>query len=238
MESAPVNPCHPSPCGPNSQCREVNGNPSCSCIPEFIGNPPNCRPECVSNFECSDHLACINNKCKDPCPGTCGQNADCRVISHTPNCQCQVGYTGDPFRLCFKKRMLLFDNCLKREFKTKIYKKLSHFTAEDTPVERLQPCVPSPCGANAICRERNGIGACSCIEDYTGNPYESCRPECVISTDCPSNKACIKNKCEDPCPGTCGQNADCQVINHLANCICREGYTGDPFRHCSFILKR
>lgn len=103
------------------------------------------------------------------------------------------------------------------------------------PIERPTPCVPSPCGANAICKEQNGIGSCTCIEDYTGNPYESCRPECVINTDCPSNRACIRNKCQDPCPGTCGQNADCQVINHLASCMCRPGYTGDPFRHCHIV---
>lgn len=39
----------------------------------------------------------------------------------------------------------------------------------------------------------------------------------------------------DPCPGTCGQNADCQVINHLPSCICRGGYTGDPFVFCNVV---
>lgn len=96
----PVNPCVPSPCGPNAQCKEINNSPSCSCIAEFIGRPPNCRPECVSNSECSTNLACINQKCKDPCPGTCGTNAECRVVSHTPNCICLPGFSGDPFSQC------------------------------------------------------------------------------------------------------------------------------------------
>lgn len=102
MESVPepVKPCEPSPCGPNSECRVVGDQPSCSCLPDFIGTPPNCRPECVSNSECASHLACINRKCRDPCPGTCGQNAECRVISHTPNCVCLSGYIGDPFAYC------------------------------------------------------------------------------------------------------------------------------------------
>lgn len=95
------------------------------------------------------------------------------------------------------------------------------------------PCTPSPCGTNAVCREQNGAGSCSCLPEYIGNPYEGCRPECVHNTDCPSNKACMRNKCQDPCPGTCGQNADCQVVNHLPTCTCRPGYTGDPFRYCS-----
>ena len=95
-----VNPCQPSPCGPNSQCKDINGSPSCSCLPQFIGNPPNCRPECVSNSECASHLACINQKCIDPCPRVCGHNAECRVVSHTPNCVCQFNYVGNPFISC------------------------------------------------------------------------------------------------------------------------------------------
>lgn len=111
-----------------------------------------------------------------------------------------------------------------------------NFLAEHQLVERPTPCVPSPCGSNAICREQNGAGSCSCIENYFGNPYEGCRPECVIDSDCQQNKACLKNQCQDPCPGTCGQNAICSVLNHLATCTCLEGFTGDPFRYCHLLL--
>lgn len=96
----PTNPCEPSPCGPNAQCLVVNDQPSCSCLPTFIGTPPSCRPECVANNECSNNLACINQRCQDPCPGSCGQDAECRVVSHTPICLCITGYTGDPFIRC------------------------------------------------------------------------------------------------------------------------------------------
>lgn len=95
-----INPCQPTPCGPNSLCKVLNDAPSCSCLPEFIGAPPNCRPECISNGECADNLACINNKCKNPCGQICGANAECRVVSHTPNCVCLNGYSGDPFIQC------------------------------------------------------------------------------------------------------------------------------------------
>jgi hypothetical protein len=79
----------------------VSGDtPSCSCLLDYTGSPPNCRPECVSNSECASHLACINLKCRDPCPGSCGTNAECRVVSHTPNCVCPSGFTGDPFIQC------------------------------------------------------------------------------------------------------------------------------------------
>lgn len=63
-----------------------------------------CKPECISNNECANHLACINLKCKDPCPGSCGVSAECRVVSHTAMCVCLVGYTGDPFIQCVEKQ--------------------------------------------------------------------------------------------------------------------------------------
>lgn len=94
-------PCSPSPCGPNSQCRNVNNQAVCSCLPTYLGAPPNCRPECLVSSECPSNRACINQKCVDPCPNSCGQNALCRVINHSPICNCRPRYTGDPFTRCF-----------------------------------------------------------------------------------------------------------------------------------------
>lgn len=96
----PTNPCQPSPCGPNSICREVNSHAVCSCQPNFRGSPPNCRPECVVSSECTQDKACVNQRCIDPCPGTCGVNAKCQVVNHSPICSCAKGYTGDPFVRC------------------------------------------------------------------------------------------------------------------------------------------
>jgi hypothetical protein len=94
-------PCNPSPCGPNADCRVVGDSPSCSCRPNYIGSPPNCRPECVSNSECDRQKACIHQKCQDPCPGSCGLEALCRVVMHIPNCYCPPGHIGDPFSRCY-----------------------------------------------------------------------------------------------------------------------------------------
>lgn len=60
-----------------------------------------------------------------------------------------------------------------------------------------------------------------------------CRPECILNNECPQNKACIKNKCMDPCPGTCGQNALCEVYNHVPMCRCPQGMIGNAFIQCS-----
>lgn len=102
IQQTPTNPCEPSPCGPNSQCREVNGQAVCSCLPNFIGSPPGCRPECVVSSECPTDKACINQKCADPCPGTCGLNANCQVINHSPICSCSARFTGNPFTRCYQ----------------------------------------------------------------------------------------------------------------------------------------
>lgn len=94
------------------------------------------------------------------------------------------------------------------------------------------PCLPSPCGPNALCRAVGNAPACSCMQNYIGVP-PNCRPECSINSDCPANKACIREKCRDPCPGSCGVLAQCTVINHTPSCVCPEGYTGDPFVSCN-----
>lgn len=100
MYLEPLQPCNPSPCGPNSQCRVINEQAVCSCLPSYIGSPPGCRPECVVSSECDLTKACINQHCSDPCPGTCGLGAKCNVINHSPICSCDQGFTGDPFTKC------------------------------------------------------------------------------------------------------------------------------------------
>lgn len=99
-ERVPENPCINNPCGPNSQCRVIGNQGACSCLPNYIGRPPNCRPECVINSECPSNKACINERCIDPCVGKCGHNALCSVVKHNPVCNCLSGYEGDPFTRC------------------------------------------------------------------------------------------------------------------------------------------
>ena len=65
-----------------------------------MGRAPNCRPECTINAECPSNLACQNERCRDPCPGSCGVQATCVVVKHAPVCTCQPGFTGDPFAGC------------------------------------------------------------------------------------------------------------------------------------------
>lgn len=100
LPQTPYNPCMPSPCGSNSECRVVDKRPVCSCLPGMLGAPPNCRPECIIHADCPTKLACVQNKCRDPCAGSCGFNTHCTVVNHQPVCACLPGYQGDPFSGC------------------------------------------------------------------------------------------------------------------------------------------
>lgn len=52
------------------------------------------------NSECPLDKSCLQQKCSDPCIGTCGFNSRCKVINHNPVCSCPSGYVGDPFSRC------------------------------------------------------------------------------------------------------------------------------------------
>ena len=199
----------------------------------MIGSPPNCRPECVVNADCPIDKACINRKCQDPCPGLCGVNAKCDVRNHVPICICIPGYIGDPFSQCYRpsselKVYIRFDTILN----------LIIFAATPRPIEVIQPCNPSPCGTNAQCSEQRGAASCRCILDYIGNPYVECKPECTVNSECPRDKACVNNHCTDPCPGVCGVHASCRVANHVPQCTCDPGYSGNPFVSCTRVTSR
>lgn len=212
----PITPtlCEPSPCGVNARCYIQNSNEICECVPEYHGNPyEGCRPECVGNSDCQMNRACVRNRCVDPCPGFCGVNAVCSIVNHAPVCTCPSETTGNALRIC-------------------------------SPVDRVgvhqdsDPCYPSPCGLNTVCRRNNNNAHCECLPGYFGSPYGSgCRPECTINSDCARNLACANTKCVDPCPGTCGHNAQCHVVNHNAICSCRDNYVGDPFLECHVPLR-
>lgn len=202
----PVDPCNPSPCGSNANCKVFGTQATCECLPEYHGNPfVGCRPECVSNSECSRNLACINYKCKDPCIGTCGVEAICNVFNHVPTCSCPEGTTGDAFKYCS--------------------------IVPRVPVALKDPCYTASCGPNSICRNIGEKASCECIPGFLGDP-PYCKHECTISSDCALNKACSNYKCVDPCKGVCGYGAICSTINHSPICSCPVNMIGDPFVQC------
>ena len=107
---------------------------------------------------------------------------------------------------------------------------------EPNVVQPQRPCESHPCGTNAQCKESPGGGInCVCPTNYIGDPYSSCRPECVLSSDCPRDRTCTRNRCVDPCAGACGDNSQCRVANHVPVCSCLQGFSGDPYSTCQPI---
>ena len=255
-------PCRDQPCGPNANCRVVGGRHQCSCISEFLGSPPFCRPPCVRPEDCPASKACIKNRCTDPCPGVCGINAECTVVSHNPICSCISGYTGDPFIRCTvipiaitpppttPRPPIAVTSPYTTQPPISEVKDISEetiipgiltttpaspigITVEKPQVQEYDPCDPSPCGANAICSvDDYDRVTCDCVDGYFGNAWSLCGPYCILDSDCDSDYACINRKCKDPCIRFCGQNADCHVSQHQPKCTCWEGFNGDPYERC------
>lgn len=69
-------------------------------MPQYFGDPhERCeRPQCLSDKECPDDLACINKRCQNPCD--CAPSAICNVANHIPSCRCPTGYIGNPHESC------------------------------------------------------------------------------------------------------------------------------------------
>lgn len=257
IEDPVPNACNPSPCGPNSQCRDVNSQAICSCLPGYLGETPYCKPECLSASDCPLTRTCVNQKCVDPCAGACGLHANCKVINHNAVCYCSPRYTGDPFNRCRPVAIGIEASrsgeemnhiLLKSWSKALTLAHLSSFllilptwkpwtfqTAAPPPTEYHDepesPCVPTPCGLNSKCVVSNGSPSCSCLPNYKGIP-PYCRPECTTNSDCPNRLACINERCSDPCVNACGDDAQCSVALHVPNCYCIEGTAGNPFVAC------
>lgn len=65
--TAVVDPCNPSPCAMNAECRNNGGVASCHCPAPYEGDPyVICKVDCLQNADCALNLACFQNKCIDP----------------------------------------------------------------------------------------------------------------------------------------------------------------------------
>ncbi|VEN60882.1 unnamed protein product, partial [Callosobruchus maculatus] len=226
-----VNPCVlEKSCGIGAFCSANDHRAVCRCPPGFEGNarvecvaPVGVTVGCTSNSECPKSESCINRICVSPC--NCGSNADCRVVNHYPTCFCRPGYSGNPQIGCVKLGCQSDNEC---DSDKQCYNG-----------QCLNPCIlGDPCARNAECYGQNHRAACRCPQGLEGNPFERCdRVECHTDSECPNNRACIQQRCVDPCSSianpACARNAICYAQNHAAGCICPPHLPeGNPLSFC------
>ena len=188
--------------------------------------------ECRSDNECSRDKTCVNQSCVDPCllnPARCGTNAECVAIEHVAECRCREGFLGNPQDKCHV---------------------IGCYSNGDCPGDRscvnkqcTDPCLhENPCSVRAECRVRGHQASCRCPPGYVGNPQIDCRPEeepeCRTDGDCPSQLACLNNKCQNPCLviEPCQIPSECKVLPTLPVrtmvCVCPSGYISSGSGTC------
>lgn len=213
------NPCLlPDACGQNSVCKPFQHRPRCECNTNFRGNPY-VRCDAISDDYCETDLSCPLGKiCENnQCIEGCRKDSNCKFEEACINKLCQ------------------------------------------------NPCsIYKACGLNAVCKPINHDRQCTCKPEFTGDPKVLCEripppPECLedsqcplehictsnkcqrgcrtSSENCPSDKACIRGQCVDPCTasGACGKGAICSPSNHIAVCSCPSGFRGEPTKECREI---
>lgn len=155
-------------------------------------------------------------------PSPCGQNTKCQVVNGVPTCSCLPGFTGSPLNGC-RHECESDGECGAQEF-CKDFKCASACTQ---------------CGQGAQCsRVSNHRAVCECTKGYIGSPYTECRPECYGDRDCPTGRpACYYGICKNPCDGSCGVGADCNLRGLTPVCSCPRDMTGDPFVSCRPFTK-
>lgn len=173
----PSDPCEDVRCGPNAECKLINGQPKCMCSQGYTGNPN-------SVFGCTDVNECTNNPC--------GTGAICQNEPGHYKCECPSGFEGDPAREgcvevkspgcgptqpCPSGEQCVTDNdvaenvCVCRR----------GYTRDDPskPCRDINECVEnridlSTCGLNAICKNLPGSYDCQCPPGFVGNPFSIC----------------------------------------------------------------
>lgn len=191
---------------------------------------------CSSDSECADDQQCHNRQCINACRyrNPCAISAICTGSSHRANCECPRGFEGDPFVRC---------------------EPIGCRTHSDCPFNRVclekkcvDPCVyDNRCASNAICVPTNHAAICRCPPELPrGNPASFCErvdvgippPECEHDYECPTDLACIRETCVNPCTeiAPCDSSAVCKVINSVPvrtmMCICPDNWAPDQNGQC------
>lgn len=114
-----IDECTDTPCHSSGLCENTPGSFRCVCPKGTVGDAytDGClKPdECRKDENCAGNLACVKNKCTDPCSlDVCGKGAQCQVENHSYSCYCPSGHLGDPNDKnigCFRVECLDSEDC-------------------------------------------------------------------------------------------------------------------------------
>ncbi|XP_038215243.1 fibrillin-1-like [Zerene cesonia] len=222
------------------------------------------RVECVDDSECPNDKFCRQdtNKCSDQCDEAVCKGGSCKIINHRTSCMCSPGFElisnrCDDINECLLHPCPLNSacentpgsficNCVNgtiHDISTNHCKRPGDCFSDDDCSEItkclenqcVNPCDKSPCAANTDCYVSKHEPVCECQSGSHGDPYKGCvKFECIKDSDCPSDEACVNNKCRNSCniPRACGRNANCVSRDHIGHCYCASGFTGDPVLGC------
>ncbi|ROT61488.1 hypothetical protein C7M84_020740 [Penaeus vannamei] len=234
-----ISPCaYEDPCSPTAECVNHEHEARCRCPPGTTGNPkvqciPIVEPECRVDGDCESQLACIDERCVNPCAvlDPCDDTAICKVVDTLPVrtmlCVCPDGMVIEQGGSC------------------DLLPPIKPGCTSDPECPSDKACFngfckdPCMCGPNAVCDIVEHHPVCSCKRGYEGDPEIRCDEiSCYSNDDCPTTHACRNGQCAPVCgPNNepCGEEAVCQGVSHEAVCYCPPGSRGNPRTQCIAI---
>ncbi|XP_047739046.1 uncharacterized protein LOC108675679 isoform X4 [Hyalella azteca] len=252
--------CTTTTCAVGAECRARNHAATCFCPPGYSGNPfrhcsqpplvdypstlPPIEPECRRDSDCPSQHACINALCVNPCAqeSPCVDQQQCRVVDDEPLrtmvCECPPNQILMEGGACVRPGAVVPECQVDRDCD-------SDELCDAGTCRKV--CRVQSCGTNAVCTPEAHTRYCTCAPGFIGDPYVACRrsppvldkpvPECSSNDDCPDTQSCINELCVNPCVhDPCARNAFCIVRDHVPQCTCPPGYTGDPKIACSLQI--
>ena len=219
--------CESITCGIGAHCDEETRK--CTCDYSFIGrpelicmppiSPPICDPKCGLNAHCEygipNHCICNSNTNGNPyekcvtdelksCKSTqCGISAKCKETFSSVECECPLGYTGNPYVECKDVDECNGDVC-----------------------GESAVCINTPGSYDCRCKEGyagNPFVICGKVQGGICQDHNNCH--CNSNILCPNGFSCEEGRCKNLCEKIkCGPKSGCDS----GHCICPPGYKGNP----------